>query len=47
VIGEVKLNREKVDLHLLHVKSAKLIMTYPDYIKEYFALGLQDIDTYL
>jgi len=47
VIGEVKLNREKVDLHLLHVKSAKLIMTYPDYVKNYLALGLQDIDTYL
>jgi len=47
VIGEVKLNREKVDLHLLHVKSAKLIMTYPDFTKNYLALGLQDIDTYL
>jgi uncharacterized protein len=47
VIGEVKLNREKVDLHLLHVKSAKLIMAYPDYIKEYLPLGLQDIDRYL
>ncbi|HAJ95910.1 MAG TPA: ATPase [Actinobacteria bacterium] len=47
LIGEIKLDRDKVNLNILKMKSEKLINKYESYIVEYLCLGMQDLDNYV
>jgi hypothetical protein len=47
VIGEVKLNRARIDLAALKAKAEKLLSSYPGYHVEWLALGLEDIGAYV
>ncbi len=47
LIGEIKLDRDKVNLNILKMKSEKLINKYESYIVEYLCLGMQDLDNYI
>ncbi len=47
LIGEVKLNKNKINLKTLKMKSEKIIARYNNFTVEYLCLGLQDLDKYL
>jgi len=47
IIGEIKLNKDKVNINKLNEKSKKLIKKYKEYDIENIRLGLQDIDEIL
>ncbi len=44
VIAEIKMNKDRIDLAGLKVKSKTLIASYPKYKVEWQALGLEDVD---
>lgn len=47
IIGEIKLNKDKINLNVLKAKSKKLIDKYKNYNIEYLSLGMQDLEKYL
>ena len=47
LIGEIKLNKEKINLNTLKEKSGKLTDKYRHYTVEYIGLGLKDLDRYI
>jgi AAA+ ATPase superfamily predicted ATPase len=47
LIGEIKLNKDKVNLNILKAKSENLINKYKNYTVEYLCLGMQDLDNYI
>lgn len=47
LIGEIKLNKDKINLNALKKKSENLINKYKSYTIEYICLGMQDLDKYV
>ncbi len=47
LIGEVKLNKDKININSLKVKSEKLVNKYKNFTSEYTGLGLQDLEKYI
>jgi len=47
LIGEIKLNKEKINLNTLKEKSGKLTDKFKHYTVEYIGLGLKDLDRYI
>lgn len=47
LIGEIKLNKDKISLNKLQNKSEELLKKYKGYSVKYIALGMQDIDNYI
>ena len=47
LIGEIKLNKDKISLNKLQNKSKELLKKYKGYSVKYIALGMQDIDNYI
>ncbi|MBL7006465.1 MAG: ATPase, partial [Spirochaetia bacterium] len=47
LLGEVKMNKQKIDMNALKNKSKNLIKNFNGYNLEYVGLGLQDIDDVL
>lgn len=47
LIGEIKLNKEKININRLKRKSQKLLNIYTDYEIEYLGLGSQDLNQVL
>ncbi len=47
LIGEIKLNKNKIKLNALKMKSENLINKYNSYTIEYLCLGMQDLDKYM
>lgn len=43
LIGEVKRNKERINLHVLENKSAEIVKKYADYKTEYRAFSLEDL----
>jgi len=46
-IGEIKLNKNKINVNTLKIKSEKIINKFKDYTIEYSALGIQDLEKYI
>ena len=44
VLGEIKMNKQKVNMSILNIKSKTLIKKYDGYDIEYIGLGLQDVN---
>ena len=47
LVGEVKLNKDKINMNTLKMKSEKLVNKYKDYTVEYVGLGMQDLGDYI
>ena len=47
ILGEVMINKEKVNMQKLREKSKNLEKNFKEYEFEYIGLGLQDIDSVL
>ena len=47
LIGEIKLNKNKINMNFLKMKSEKLINKYINFTIEYVGLGMQDLDNYI
>jgi hypothetical protein len=47
VIGEIKMNKERISLNSLTKKSGKLLSNFPDYQASFVALSIEDIFDYL
>ncbi len=47
LIGEIKLNKDKINLKTLKTKSEKLTDKYKNFTVEYIGLGLEDLDNYI
>ena len=45
LIGEVKRNRERINLHILENKAAEIVQKYTDYQIEYQGFSLEDLET--
>lgn len=45
LIGEVKRNRERINLHILENKAAEIVKKYTDYQIEYQGFSLEDLET--
>ncbi len=47
LIGEIKMNKEKINISALKSKSEKLVRKYKGFTIEYASLGLEDVDKYI
>ena len=47
VIGEIKMNKDRININTLSKKSGKLLSSFPDYESSFVALSIEDIGEYL
>jgi hypothetical protein len=47
VMAEIKMNKKRINMNILHEKSKKLLASYPDYEPQWLALGIEDISRYV
>ncbi|NOY07596.1 MAG: ATP-binding protein [Spirochaetes bacterium] len=47
LIGEIKLNKDKINMNALKMKSEKLVNKYKNFTIEYVCLGMQDLEKYI
>jgi len=46
-MAEIKMNKKRINMHILHEKSKNLLSSYPGYKPQWLALGIEDISRYV